>query len=90
MDKKLSSAVMQIAARVALAQMGIKIPPPMEPHDFNADVGELSECQHCGWGKDHPIHQSREEPAALRDNGRPGSEGVATNAQSRDTELRRS
>lgn len=27
-----------------------------EVHEFNADVNELSECQHCGWGKDHDIH----------------------------------
>jgi hypothetical protein len=25
-------------------------------HEFNADVNELSECQHCGWPKDHPRH----------------------------------
>ncbi len=25
-------------------------------HAFNADVNELSECQHCGWPKDHDIH----------------------------------
>lgn len=26
------------------------------PHPFDADPNELSECQRCGWGKDHQLH----------------------------------
>lgn len=31
---------------------------PWNEHEFDADPNELSECQRCGWGRDHPNHRS--------------------------------